>query len=44
MNVTSGLTFNGTILLGPADGSYVGTLTAEGTQTLVRHRQYPVRR
>ena len=33
MTVTSGLTLNGTILLGSADGSDVGTLTAQGTQT-----------
>ena len=32
MTVTSGLTLNGTILLGGADGSDVGALTAQGTQ------------
>ena len=32
MTVTNGLTLNGTILLGGADGSDVGSLTAQGTQ------------
>ena len=32
MNVTGGLTLDGTILLGGADGSDVGSLTAQGTQ------------
>ena len=44
MNVTSGLTLNGTILLGSADGSIVGTLTAGGHAGVVGHRQYPLRR
>ena len=33
MTVTNGLTLNGTILLGGANGSDVGALTAQGTQT-----------
>ena len=33
LTVTNGLTLNGTILLGAANGSNVGLLTAQGTQT-----------
>ena len=44
MTVTSGLTLNGTILLGSADGSDVGDADGAGHAGVVGHRQYPLRR